>query len=183
MQQHRHLTMNEKSKSFAFCLSPCLFVFFTPPPAASPLFTPLDIHSAPPPMNSSPSHSSLFHVSAAKPPLCPSFPSFTPSIPPPLSVLWWGAGWPWIPLLLWGNNRRSLLLLLLLCAPLSPTWGPQSTGKEGAREKENTSWVCGRDGEWERERGIKAVTQGSFIINVYLSINSIYIIYFLQYWN
>lgn len=61
-------------------------------------------------------------------------------------VLWWGAGWPWIPLLLWGNNRPSLLL----CVPLSPTWGPQSTGKEGAREMGNTSRVCGREGEWER---------------------------------
>lgn len=83
----------------------------------------------------------------AKPSFSPSFPSFNSSIPPPLSVLWWGAGWPWIPLLLWGNNRRSLLF----CVPLSPTWGPQSAGKEGARKRENTSWVCGREGEWERE--------------------------------
>lgn len=63
----------------------------------------------------------------------------------PLSVLWWGAGWPWIPLLLWGNNRP----FLLLCTPLSPTWGPQSTGKKWARGTRTASRVCGREGEWE----------------------------------
>lgn len=111
----------------------------------TPIHLCVEIHPAP-------LHAFLsFHPSCFYVPLCnlilPSIlpPSFNP--PPSLLVLWWGAGWPWIPLLLWGNNRHSLLL----CVPLSPTWGPQSTGKEGARERENTSGVMeGKDNERER---------------------------------
>lgn len=86
-----------------------------------------------------------FFLFANPPCLYPHHLSILPT-PLPLSVLWWGAGWPWIPLLLWGNNRP----FLLLCTPLSPTWGPQSTGKKSARGTRTASRVCGREGEWER---------------------------------
>lgn len=89
-----------------------------------------------------------------------------PSLPPfpSISVLWWGAGWPWIPLLLWGNNRRYLVLSV----PLAPTWGSQSTGKEGARKREDVSWVW----DWEREvwRGPERAKKRAAFINI----NNIY---------
>lgn len=163
-QQHRLLLMNGKINAMHFviisfavsrCLSPC-FIFppslcFTPFPSL-PLFTPVSSATSvhlPLEIYSPHLHAFLVLSWTFLPAANPSFPSFNLFKPPlpHLSVLWWGAGWPWIPLLLWGNNRRSLCL----CAPLSPTWGPQSTGKEGARETEGK-------GRRVRERGIEAIT-------------------------
>lgn len=157
--------MENKTIFFAVsrCLSPCFIVFS--PLAASPqihpffyftfiypsvasanlLHLPLEIPSPPSPHHAFFSlHSSCFHE-----PPCLHLSHL--SILPSLSVLWWGAGWPWIPLLLWGNNRRSLVLSV----PLSPTWGPHSTGKEGARKRENMSGV------WEKGRRMRERYEGN----------------------
>lgn len=53
------------------------------------------------------------------------------SLPPCLSVLWWRAGWLWIPLLLWRNYECPSL-------PIRPSLrhsrDTHRTGKEGARK-------------------------------------------------
>lgn len=140
---HRFWWVGKKSKICVFSSSCfCLLLLFIPPvPNAASHTLHLNLHLSlhdlsQPPRGNLNSSSCILPLTFA----------FLPSV----SVLWWGAGWPWIPLLLWGNNRHCLLLR----NPLSPTWGPQPTGKEGARVKENTSRVCGREGEWEGERGI-----------------------------
>lgn len=162
--QHRQTVMNGQIHSLHFimisfavshCLSPqfvsssCCFILH------SPVFFFSIIYPSVWSWKTWKTHFPLFSHSSRFPCVClPTLPSILPifqSLHPHHPVLWWGAGWPWIPLLLWGNNRPSLLLSI----PFSPNKGPQSTGKEGARGTGNTSRVCGREGEWESERGIK----------------------------
>lgn len=56
---------------------------------------------------------------------CIPLASLLVSLPPCLSVLWWRAGWLWIPLLLWRNYE---------CPSLRRSWDTHRTGKEGARK-------------------------------------------------
>lgn len=131
-----------KPNSPLFC-----FTFIYPSVAsAKHLHLPLEIHSLPPL-----SCILLLPFLLLSSTFFPSLHLSHLSILPSLSVLWWGAGWPWIPLLLWGNNRHSLLLSV----PLSPTWGPHSTGKEGARKRENMSGV------WEKGRRMRERYEGN----------------------
>lgn len=105
----------------------------------------------------------------AHPSLCPCHLSAFQSSHP---VLWWGTGWPWIPLLLWGNNRPSLLLSI----PFSPNTGPKSAGKEGARRTGSTSRVFleekDSESKWEVLNELSCKTKECFDI-----FNNVYFIY------